>query len=202
MGGGGGRSAPHSVFICLSPVTQSFFLFFTFFMTSIAFKVHINDNWKICPPPFFILKALGAIWWTKWVQKDQNVQVCELSGSGCSKLVKLCGTRLQQVRACPGRCIGTISRIRSGHRRCHRPSKWAKRAQIRPFCGHNHFWWLQTGGTVWNEVATSQGKSGPKWPKIELRNKWGPAKLSELYLSLCVTYRYVFVWYLYISYLW
>ena len=112
----------HSVFKCLSPVTQSFFLFFTFFMTSIAFKVHINDNWKICPPPFFILKALGAIWWTKWVQKDQNVQVCELSGSGCSKLVELCGTRLQQVRACPGRCIGTISRIRSGHRRCHRPS--------------------------------------------------------------------------------
>ena len=112
----------HSVFKCLSPVTQSFFLFFTFFMTSIAFKVHINDNWKICPPPFFILKALGAIWWTKWVQKDQNVQVCELSGSGCSKLVELCGTRLQQVRACPGRCIGTISRMRSGHRRCHRPS--------------------------------------------------------------------------------
>ena len=112
----------HSVFICLSSITQSFFLFFTFFMTSIAFKVHINDNWKICPPPFFILKALGAIWWTKWVQKDQNVQVCELSGSGCSKLVELCGTRLQQVRACPGRCIGTISRMRSGHRRCHRPS--------------------------------------------------------------------------------
>ena len=112
----------HSVLICHSSVTQSFFLFFTFFMTSIAFKVHINDNWKICPPPFFILKALGAIWWTKWVQKDQNVQVCELSGSGCSKLVELCGTRLQQVRACPGRCIGTISRMRSGHRRCHRPS--------------------------------------------------------------------------------
>ena len=122
------------MFKCLSRVNQSFFLFFTFFMTSIAFKVHINDNWKICPPPFFILKALGAIWWTKWVQKDQNVQVCELSGSGCSKLVELCGTRLQQVRACPGRCIGTISRIRSGHRRCHRPSKWAKRAQIGPFC--------------------------------------------------------------------
>ena len=160
----------HSVFICLSSITQSFFLFFTFFMTSIAFKVHINDNWKICPPPFFILKALGAIWWTKWVQKDQNVQVCEISGSGCSKLVELCGTRLQQVRACPGRCIGTISRIRSGHRRCHRPSKWAKRAQIRPFCGHKHFWWLQTGETVWNKIPTSQGKSGPKWPKIELRN--------------------------------
>ena len=163
----------HSVFICLSSITQSFFLFFTFFMTSIAFKVHINDNWKICPPPFFILKALGAIWWTKWVQKDQNVQVCELSGSGCSKLVELCGTRLQQVRACPGRCIETISRIRSGHRRCHRPSKWAKRAQIGPFCGHNHFWWLQTGGTVWNKIPTSQGTSGPmhwnhftdqKWP--------------------------------------
>ena len=34
----------HSVFICLSSITQSFFLFFTFFMTSIAFKVHINDN--------------------------------------------------------------------------------------------------------------------------------------------------------------
>ena len=140
MGGGGGRSAPHSVFICLSPVTQSFFLFFTFFMTSIAFKVHINDNWKICPPPFFILKALGAIWWTKWVQKDQNVQVCELSGSGCSKLVKLCGTRLQQVRACPGRCIGTISRIRSGHRRCHRPSKWAKGPKL------GHFVAITTSG--------------------------------------------------------
>ena len=34
----------HSVLICHSSVTQSFFLFFTFFMTSIAFKVHINDN--------------------------------------------------------------------------------------------------------------------------------------------------------------
>ena len=36
--------AAHSVLICHSSVTQSFFLFFTFFMTSIAFKVHINDN--------------------------------------------------------------------------------------------------------------------------------------------------------------
>ena len=34
----------HSVFICLSSITLSFFLFFTFLMTSIAFKVHINDN--------------------------------------------------------------------------------------------------------------------------------------------------------------
>ena len=142
----------HSVFKCLSPVTQSFFLFFTFFMTSIAFKVHINDNWKICPPPFFILKALGAIWWTKWVQKDQNVQVCEISGSGCSKLVELCGTRLQQVRACPGRCIGTISRIRSGHRRCHRPSKWAKRAQM----GHWTFVLLCHSVIFWYKKVSVQ----------------------------------------------
>ena len=64
---------------------------------------------------FFILKALGAIGWTKRVQKDQNVQVCEISGPGCSKLVEQSGTRLEQVRAHPSRCIGTISRIRSGH---------------------------------------------------------------------------------------
>ena len=101
--------------------------------------------------------------------------MCELSGSGCSKLVKLCGTRLQQVRACPGRCIGTISRIRSGHRRCHRPSKWAKRAQIGPFCGHNHFWWLQTGGTVWNKSWQALGGilgPGPRLPMARTLHLW------------------------------
>ena len=95
-----------------------------------------------------------------------------ITTSGGSKLVELCGTRLQQVRACPGRCIETISRIRSGHRRCHRPSKWAKRAQIGPFCGHNHFWWLTTGETVWNKIPTSQGTSGPMHRNHFTDQKW------------------------------
>ena len=90
-------------------------------------------------------------------------------------LLQTCETVWNEVatsQGTSGRCIWTISRIRSGHRRCHRPSKWAKRAQIRPFCGHNHFWWLQTGGTVWNEVATSQGMSGPMHWNHFTDQKW------------------------------
>ena len=38
--------------VCLNPIVQSTNLVFTFFMTSIAFKVHINDDWKMGTPPF------------------------------------------------------------------------------------------------------------------------------------------------------
>ena len=37
------------------------------------------------------------------------------SGSGGSKLVEQCGTRVEQVRAHPWGCIGTVLGVREGH---------------------------------------------------------------------------------------
>ena len=50
-----------------------------------------------------------------------------ISRSGGSKLVDQHGSRLDQVRAHPGRCVGTLSRVWKGHWGRHRVPKWLKR---------------------------------------------------------------------------
>ena len=46
---------------------------------------------------------------SKWLKRAKNGHFVAISGSGGSKLVDQCGTRLEQVRAHPRRCDGTVS---------------------------------------------------------------------------------------------
>ena len=80
-------------------------------------------------------------------QRAQNGHFGAMSGSGGSKLGEECGTSMEQVRPYLGRCIGISSLVTSDH---------APKGQ-KTFCGNLRVWWLQTGGTVWNKVGTSQG---------------------------------------------
>ena len=72
----------------------------------------------------------------------QSVQNCQkrpfwaISGSGGSKLVEQSGTRVEQGRAYPRRCIETVSLVREGHmgvpEGCQTGSKTAKNGLFRP----------------------------------------------------------------------
>ena len=53
----------------------------------------------------------GAPYALKMAQMGQNSHFVAISGSGGSKLVDQCGTRLDQVRAHPGQSVGTISLV-------------------------------------------------------------------------------------------
>ena len=66
----------------------------------------------------------GAPYALKMAQMGQNSHFVAISGSGGSKLVDQCGTRLEQVRAHPVGCDETISQVWKGHWGRHRPSKW------------------------------------------------------------------------------
>ena len=59
----------------------------------------------------------------------QNTYFVAISGSGGSKLVDQCGTRLEQVRALPGGCDEIISQVCKGQWGRHRPSNWLKKAK-------------------------------------------------------------------------
>ena len=53
---------------------------------------------------------------SKWLKRAKMCHFEAIGGSGGSKLVEWCGKRLEQVRARPGQCDGTISRVRNGNR--------------------------------------------------------------------------------------
>ena len=61
---------------------------------------------------------------SKWLKRAKNGHFVAIRGSGGSKLVDQCGTRLEQVRAHPVGCDETISQVWKGHWGRHRPSKW------------------------------------------------------------------------------
>ena len=61
---------------------------------------------------------------SKWLKRAKNGHFVAISGSGGSKLVDQCGTRLEQVRAHPVGCDETISQVCKGQWGRHRPSKW------------------------------------------------------------------------------
>ena len=52
-----------------------------------------------------------------------------IRGSGGSKLVEQCGTRLEQVGAHPGRCVGAFFRVRNDHRGAPQALKMAQMGQ-------------------------------------------------------------------------
>ena len=66
-------------------------------------------------------------------QKCHKWPCCAISRPGSSKLVDHCGSRLDQVRAHPGRCVGTFSQVRNGHQGRQRVPKWLKKAVNGPF---------------------------------------------------------------------
>ena len=68
----------------------------------------------------------------KWLWKALNGPFEAMSRSGGSKLVDQRGSRLDQVRAHPGRCVATYSRVRNGHQ----GPKMAQKGPKWPFCGH------------------------------------------------------------------
>ena len=69
----------------------------------------------------------------KWLKMAKNAPFVAISRPGSSKLVDHCGSRLDQVRAHPGRCVGTFSQVRNGHRGRQRVPKWLKKAVNGPF---------------------------------------------------------------------
>ena len=69
----------------------------------------------------------------KWLQKAIMGPFVAISRSGGSELVDQRGSRLDLVRAHPGRCVGTYSRVRIGHRGRHRARKWLQKAINGPF---------------------------------------------------------------------
>ena len=66
---------------------------------------------------------------SEWLKRAKNGHFVAIRGSGGSKLVEQCGTRLEQVRAHPGGCDETISQVWKGHWGRHRPSKWLEKAK-------------------------------------------------------------------------
>ena len=67
----------------------------------------------------------------KRVQNGQKQPFWAISGSGDSRLVEQCGTRVEQVRAHSGRCNGAISQVRNGNQRV---PEAPNRAQKDPKC--------------------------------------------------------------------
>ena len=66
----------------------------------------------------------------------QNGHFGAISGSGGSELAEQCRVKVEQVRAHPGQCNGTVSLVREGHmgvpEGCQTGSKTAKKGLIRP----------------------------------------------------------------------
>ena len=112
----------------------------------------------------------------------QNGHFGAITGSVGSELVEQCGIKVEQVRAHPGQCNGTVSLVRGGYwgpKRVPNGPKWS-------FCSHKGVLWLRTGGTVWNIGGTSQGTSGAiQWNRFSgqgclwgaTRSAYGPKML-------------------------
>ena len=97
--------------------------------------------------------------WPHRVQNGQKRPFWAISGAGGSKLVEQCGTRVEQVRAHPWCCIGTVLGVREGHVGVPEGSQKGPKRPKTAFLGHKQIWWLQTDGTVWNKGGSSQGTS-------------------------------------------
>ena len=97
--------------------------------------------------------------WPNRVQNGQKRPFWAISGAGGSKLVEQCGTRVEQVRAHPWCCIGTVLGVREGHVGVPEGSQKGPKRPKTAFLGHKQIWWLQTDGTVWNKGGSSQGTS-------------------------------------------
>ena len=69
----------------------------------------------------------------RWLQKVINGPFVAISRPGGSKLVDQRGSRLDLVRAHPGRCVATYSWVWNGHRGRHRAPKWLGKAINGPF---------------------------------------------------------------------
>ena len=95
----------------------------------------------------------------KRVQNGQKQPFWAISGSGDSRLVEQCGTRVEQVRAHPWCCIGTVLGVREGFVGVPEGSQKGPKRPKTAFLGHKQIWWLQTDGTVWNKGGSSQGTS-------------------------------------------
>ena len=75
---------------------------------------HIQGD--VCGPfPGSALAMEGRHRAPKWLKNATNGPFVAISHPGGSKLVDQCGSRLDQVPAHPGRCVGTLSRVRNGH---------------------------------------------------------------------------------------
>ena len=94
------------------------------------------------------------------VQNSQKRPFSAKSGSGGSKLVEQCGTRVEQVRAHPWCCIGTVLGVREGHVGVPEGSQKGPKRPKTAFLGHKQIWWLQTGGTVWKRVEQVRAHLG------------------------------------------
>ena len=98
----------------------------------------------------------------RWPPKDPKrpkQPIWAISRAGGSKLVEQCGTRVEQVRAHPWCCIGTVLGVREGHVGVPEGSQKGPKRPKTAFLGHKRIWWLQTGGTKWNKGGTRQGIS-------------------------------------------
>ena len=119
----------------------------------------------------------------KWSKMAINGHFVAISRPGGFKLVDQRGSRLDQVRAHPGRCVGTPSRVWNGHWGHQRVLKWLIKATGGPFVAISrpaasklvdqsglrldqpraHPWrWVGTFFRVWN--GHWEAPYGSKWP--------------------------------------
>ena len=125
-----------------------------------SFYWFLCDIGAIRPSYPFIVGHLGVQSMPlKLLQRAQKSHFGAKSRSSSSKLVEQCGTRVEQVRAHPWCCIGTVLGVREGHVGVPEGSQKGPKRPKTAFLGHKQIWWLQTDGTVWNKGGSSQGTS-------------------------------------------
>ena len=109
----------------------------------------------------------------KWLQKVINGPVVAISRFGGSKLVDQRGSRLDLVRAHPGRCVATYSPVRNGHRGAPYGLEMAPKGHNGPFVAISRSGGSELVDQGWIKVGSSPGTSGlmcwdlfpgPKWP--------------------------------------
>ena len=112
---------------------------------------------------------------SKWPKKAKNCHFVAINRPGGSKLLDQRGSRLDQVRAHPGQCVGTLSRVQDGHRGRQRVPKWLKKAINGPFVAisdpggskmvDQRGSWLDQGRTRQGPRLTLGSQAGERTPK-------------------------------------
>ena len=103
----------------------------TMFCACNIFRRQIYINFPIFQVGCTTFLGFGGFSSSEWFKRVQNGHLGAISGSSGTELVEQCGTRVEQVRAHSGRCIGAISQVSNGNQRV---PEAPNRAQKDPKC--------------------------------------------------------------------